>query len=228
MKKGIRYYIFDFLVIVAGITVSLYAGSRLELHNQRQEEVRILENLRDNLTADTQSIGQEIAVLTDCQRRYGYLLEDSIPFKTDSVAILFSSLLVYTTNEIRESAYEEMKHSGKMGIIENKELLNNIIRHYEEEQALLVDEYNSIDKHFILNRMITYIENDFKWYSSKTFFDPNELPEMLAFFQQTAMRNLVQSNLIFKTNTIVTYRQYLASALELITMIDSELERLGA
>ena len=227
MKKGIRDYIFDFLVIVAGITVSLYAGSRLELRNQRQEEVRILENLRDNLTADTQSIGQEIAVLTDCQRRYGYLLEDSIPFKTDSVAILFSSLLVYTTNEIRESAYEEMKHSGKMGIIENKELLNNIIRHYESSK-LLVDECNSIDKHFILNRMIPYIENDFKWYSSKTFFDPNELPEMLAFFQQRAMRNLVQSNLIFKTNTIVTYRQYLASALELITMIDSELERLGA
>ena len=114
-----------------------------------------------------------------------------------------------------------------MGIIENKELLNNIIRHYESSK-LLVDECNSIDKHFILNRMIPYIENDFKWYSSKTFFDPNELPEMLAFFQQRAMRNLVQSNLIFKTNTIVTYRQYLASALELITMIDSELERLGA
>ena len=56
MKKGLRDYTLDFLVIVTGITVSLYAGSRLELRQQRQEEVLILENLRYNLIADTISI----------------------------------------------------------------------------------------------------------------------------------------------------------------------------
>ena len=224
MKKGLRDYTLDFLVIVAGITVSMYAGSRLELRQQRQEEVRILENLRDNLIADTISIGQELSVLNNCQRRYGYLLSNSLVESIDSVAIVFSSLLIYTTNEIRESAYEEMKHSGKMGIIENKELLNNIIRHYESSK-LLVDEYNSIDKHFILNRMIPFIESSFPWYSSASFYDPAELPEILQFLQQSAMRNLVQSNLIFKTNTIVTYHQYVESAQSIITMIEAELEK---
>jgi hypothetical protein len=132
-------------------------------------------------------------------------------------------MLVYTTSEVNTTTYEEMKFSSGFGLIENKELLQQIIDHYQSS-LLLLTEYNSIDKHFILNRMIPFFENNFTLYSSPTLPEVGSRDEIEKLYNNPQFKNLLQTNLIFKINTVAILNAYIASADSLITAIQKEIK----
>lgn len=211
------------IVIIIGISISLYAGKRLEDRKEEQAQLRILENLQQALANDTVKLSVERDFLQRCSELFQGIQTGDVVANPDSAATHLGMMLVYTTSEVNTTTYEEMKFSSGFGLIENKELLQQIIDHYQSS-LLLLTEYNSIDKHFILNRMIPFFENNFTLYSSPTLPEVGSRDEIEKLYNNPQFKNLLQTNLIFKINTVAILNAYIASADSLITAIQKEIK----
>jgi hypothetical protein len=133
-KHKAKEIFIEIIIIVFAVSISIWLHNESESSKDRKEERQFLTGLKTDLTADQREMKGDSSA-------YQAILDGALYFRkvgagqalnTDSLNhyawIFFSSV----RKQSRTSRFETLKGSGKLDIIENKELLNNIINLYQE------------------------------------------------------------------------------------------------
>ena len=141
-------HIANLFVVILGISIAFYLeGYREEKANKKQERKYI-----ESLTKDLETDLQAFDTLTKTNGRIAdYLVKLSsasvgAPYKKDSLLYYLFGTQYNPPFASQRTSYESMKSSGKIELISNFELRNNIVELYEQYYRG-VDQYDaSIDR----------------------------------------------------------------------------------
>jgi len=128
-KHKLKDITIEVLIIVFAVSISIWFHNLSDRSQEHKEEKQFLEGFRNDLKDDIDNIksSREFYVHTLRGMQYFSKVGSGDSLKKDSM-IKYGSIFFSSTDlEPHNSRYEALKSSGKLGIIENKELLNKII-----------------------------------------------------------------------------------------------------
>ncbi|MER2997134.1 hypothetical protein [Pontibacter populi] len=134
-KHKLKEVLIEIGIIVFAITLSLWLHNWSEQNHIKQEEKEFLTGLKVDLEKDLTELNGDIETYRNVEKGFNYFYKVAygLPLQQDSLK-LYKWVLYNTTHfNSNNSRYEGLKASGKLGIIENKELLNNILELYQED-----------------------------------------------------------------------------------------------
>ncbi|MBF9222182.1 hypothetical protein [Hymenobacter ruricola] len=141
--KGWRHRLPEILleigIIVFAITLSIQLHAWHEHSVERAEERQFLTGLRADLTSDLAELRNDSLTYTQVLQGYRYFR--TLNARTNNVDSMHRYQWVLgnaTTLLPNSSRFEGFKSAGKLGIIENDELLSDILDYYQEQVPGLV------------------------------------------------------------------------------------------
>jgi hypothetical protein len=145
-------------IIVFAVSLSIYFHNWSDSLHERKEEREFLLGMKTDIQADLENARGDSDFYATQLYRLLYFERVSIgqPLNTDSMAVYQGVFFSNTNLEPHISRYEGLKGSGKLGIIENPDLRNNIINLHEEaiKHAEILDGYYTD----FANRIGTFVE----------------------------------------------------------------------
>ena len=105
-----------------------------------------------------------------------------------------------------------MRQSGGAAHLPDKELLASVIALYERAFPR-ASEWDGINRNFVLERMFPYVDDHGPAFQSQSeiAFAEGYHAAFVALEHEPPFRNLLRSNLIFKTGQLASYRSVLKS-----------------
>lgn len=139
-KHKLKETLLEIGIIVFAITLSLWLHNWSEHNHVKQEEKEFLTGLKDDIQRDLIQLKAGINTYREVKKGLQYFKEVGygVPLQQDSLRQyrwIFYSTTHFTPGNSR---FEGLKASGKLGIIENKELLKNILELYQEDIPWLI------------------------------------------------------------------------------------------
>lgn len=220
-------YALDLFVIILGISVSFMLNEWRE-HNQNQRsEIAALQAIHDDLVADSLVIHTENKTIESFQKLYNYFLKnaDNPKANPDSIQRALASFAMYTTLEIKNVGYEQLKATGQLGLISDKQLLSQIIDLYTNQYAV-VKEYGYIDKKMVLEQYIPFIMKD----APLSINDLNSKPDITkmkaykTLIKNKTFKNMFFINIGFKAQILTQNRELKNQIKQLINKIEKHLQ----
>jgi hypothetical protein len=132
-RQRIPEILLEIGIIVFAIMLSLQLEKWHETAADRETEHRFLVGLRTDLQSDLQELREDSLSYVKVVKGFRYFrkLGSQAP-NADSLR-RYQSVLYNTTNLIpNNSRFEGLRSSGKLGVIEDEELLNDILESYQE------------------------------------------------------------------------------------------------
>jgi hypothetical protein len=138
-KHKLKDMLFEILIIVFAITVSLWFHNLSEKSHDREEARAFLEGLAIDLANDTVQLHSDFKSYEKVIRGAAYFSKVSNGEKLNEDSLHAYSNIFYNTTRFNAniSRYEALKASGKLNIIENRALLNSIINYYQQTLPFL-------------------------------------------------------------------------------------------
>ena len=229
LRRDWPRYLLELIVIIFGISASFMLNQWRIDREDRRNEIRLLESLQANLVADTTFIGREMRFLTGGLTFYGKALasKDLSTLPQDSLGFFLTSIAAYSDFHYYDNAYHEMSSTGNSRLISSKDLRSKIFQLYNSHYQKLV-EWRSIDKQFILERMIPYLEAhmpytvDFVFIGSAPSLE--RMSQMLA--EDVQFKNMLKTNRLFKFSILRLYKNTRKETDSLLVDIETELVKL--
>ena len=156
-----RYAIGEVVLIVVGVTIALAGTSWYEGRQERRDEILVLQQLRQTLSADLQEINMTWEMTRQRERKIMALLdhlESDRPYAAE-LAKNFQSLFGWRIVRIKTAPFEALKIRG-YSLISNAILREKLISFYEDHYAKL--EYNSnLDRDYAIEKIQPYFLKNF-------------------------------------------------------------------
>jgi Family of unknown function (DUF6090) len=129
----LKEVLIEILIIVFAVTISIWFHNWSDSLHEQREAKEFLRGLKVDLKEDIAQAKEDSAFYTMQLSRFRYFLRvgNGDTLSADSMKAYQSALYSNTSLEPHISRYEGLKGSGKFGIIENTDLLNNIINLHE-------------------------------------------------------------------------------------------------
>lgn len=225
IKNRWAEYVLEIIVIIIGITLSLFFNNLKENRTERKEEIKLLESIHENLATDTLTLDTRLKTLNLFLHGYEQMLSDTIShFPNDSITLFLDFVATYTKFQGTVIGYEELKQSKSSTIIKNRVLLQKIILHYDQKYDLM-EEWNEIDKGFVLNDMLPFLSKNLKFTEGRFLY--NDAETTLKLLQtDDYFRNMVKSGSVYKQIIKLFYTQLKVDTKDLMFAIEKELEEL--
>lgn len=222
-------YLIEIVVIILGISLSFWLSEwRSSSANQSQEK-HLLESIHSDLVADSTALVSDIhalkRALNGFQKLLNYQKESNIP--ADSINIYIVMTMRYVFFPGSDNGYEEMKQTGTSNLISNRELLSKIIENYNMRYPG-IKEWNTIDRQYVLERMIPYMDEHAPHVSGGfggVTANNEKIIDVL--FRKDMFRNMVRTNSRLKTAILSIYETELANIRQLVRHIELEIEGLN-
>jgi hypothetical protein len=132
-------------IIVFAVSLSIWFHNWSDSLHERHEEKEFLTGMKTDIQADLANARGDSSFYATQLYRLKYFQRVAIgqPLSPDSIKTYQSVFFSNTNFEPHISRYEGLKGSGKLGIIENSDLRNNIINLHEEaiKHAEILDGY---------------------------------------------------------------------------------------
>lgn len=145
-----KYILGELLLIFIGVSLSLYFDNWRTNRKERQKEKELLVLLMESLQRDSVNLSNLIDINRQFYNEMTYLL-DSSRLQTEpsgKTTNYLSRLNLYLTYEPDLTAYENIKQEG-FGIIADKEIRFEIVRHYQQmNRSKFFTEWQR-DNHFL-------------------------------------------------------------------------------
>lgn len=159
LKHKIMETLVEIAIIVFAITLSLWLHNWSEHRHQVQEEKEFLTGLKTDLERDLDEMQSDKAGYIAVANGFGYFYDVTYgaPLRPDSSAKYGLTFYKDIRLNVNSSRFEGLKASGKIDIIENKELLNAMLELYQEDipwLEYLTDNFNSFKK----NRLEPFLD----------------------------------------------------------------------
>ncbi|UZR93285.1 hypothetical protein [Chondrinema litorale] len=140
MQKGFHKYVYEFIVVVAGITISLFFDGVAEDLKKGKQEKYYLQNLLSNLADDSVKLSSAIGFINEVDRSSTVLLKQNLEkpaskVAAEEIANCHTNLLMHTVFASNNSVFEELKSTGAFETIKNKNLKNDLFRYYGNVNA---------------------------------------------------------------------------------------------
>jgi hypothetical protein len=209
----------EVLIIVFAVTVSIWFHNWSDRMQEQKAEKVFLTGFRKDLYGDIENIQSSLNFYKNSLKGIQYFGEvgagDSL--NNDSLKKYASIFFSSTDLDAHTSRYEALKSSGKLVIIENPELLNNIIDLNES----ILSRINMLDDLYL-----KYIEKTSSYIQLNAQLSPKgaitNAPAILRNSQWRFLMSFGQSALI--QNVIPAHEDGLKKCHELIAEIDRELK----
>lgn len=136
----LKEFILEIIIIVFAVSISIWFHNRSE-HSHQQEDVKIfLLGLKKDLTADIAEMQQDKESYQMQRVAFGYInhTKRGEQLNKDSVNHYSRWLLNTTSLNPNNGRFEGFKSSGKIGLIENDSLQNDIMDLYQENIPALL------------------------------------------------------------------------------------------
>lgn len=216
MKHKIKEVALEIVIIVFAVSLSIWLHNWSEGLKDRHEEKEFLLGLKEDLKKDTIEMASDRQTYISVLQDYKYFRRVGVgePLNADSL-IEYRWTFFNTTQLIPNvSRFEGFKASGKLNIIENKELLNHILDLYQEDIPYMQ----------FLNQSFTDYKNQslMPYIEAHAILDSKDsMINITAILRQPQMRMmLTRGNGVL--GNIQQYTKCIADSREIINMIDEE------
>lgn len=133
-KHKLKDIVLEILIIVFAVSLSISLHNWSESRHDRHEEEEFLHGLKLDLESDLNEMSSDSANYSLALRGIKYFLRvsDGEALSKDSMDA-YGFLFYNTTYLVPNSGrFEGLKASGKLGVVQNKELRNDILDFYQE------------------------------------------------------------------------------------------------
>ena len=139
MGKYFKYAIGEILLVVIGILIALQINNWNENRKDRNEEKFILERLQNDLESDIDLISYQMEKSNTFIKQYLFcievLLEEREATRSEFIDN-FSSITTIVFFKQNRTTFDNIVSSGKMDLIRNKDLTDEIITYYTEGEDI--------------------------------------------------------------------------------------------
>jgi hypothetical protein len=151
LKHKITETLVEIAIIVFAITLSLWLHNWSEHNHLVQEEKEFLQGLKVDLEQDLKEMQADKNAYEGVEKGLNYFYSVSFGAAVTDDSVKRYSPIFYNTTRLNsnDSRFQGLKASGKIGIIENKILLNSILEFYQEDIPMLNylnDNFNNFKK----------------------------------------------------------------------------------
>lgn len=128
-QHKLKDILLEVLIIVFAVTISIWFHNYSDKLQERREQKEFLTGLRNDLKGDIENIKESQGFYEKSLKGIHYFMKVGAgdTLIKDSLVKYGDLFFSWTEIEPHNSRYEALKSSGKLGIVENNELLNNII-----------------------------------------------------------------------------------------------------
>ena len=164
--KYMRYAMGEIVLVVIGILIALQINTWNEERKNRNFEFLTLSELKKNIGYDLQQMDSMNTEFNQTIRSSGIVLRalSSDQKFHDSLNIHFGRAMIYLDMNFHKGIYESIKSSGSQ-IINDEVLRFEINNYYDYSITDMEDGFREIRDDFY-NYMLTYLREDFKYYTS--------------------------------------------------------------
>jgi hypothetical protein len=216
-KLKLRDIFIEVLIIVFAITVSIWFHNLSDKRQSRTEQDEFLTGLKKDLKSDIENIQNSLRFYEYCQDGMKYFIKVSAgdTLSRDSLRKYGDLFFSSTELEPHGSRYEGLKSSGKLGIIENKDLLNNIIKLNETSLSRI----QLLNGYYLshLEKLSDFIEQHAQLSPKGEITNGSEL---LRTSQMLLLLEYTRSNI--SNNLIPAHKEGIAECTEIIDQINKE------
>jgi hypothetical protein len=225
IKNRWAEYVIEILVIIIGITLSLFFNNLKESNAERKEEIKLLASIHENLATDTATLDTRLKTLDIFLHGYKQILSPEIDtFPNDSIVLFLDFVATYTKFQGMLVGYEELKQSKSSTIIKNRLLLEKIMLHYDQKYDLMA-EWNEIDKGYVLDDMLPFLSQNMKYMEGEFLYNDVETTLQLL-KSDDYFKNMIKSGSVFKQIIKMVFIQLKKDIKNLMLEIEVELEEL--
>jgi hypothetical protein len=213
-----KEFFIEIAIIVFAVSISIWFHNLSEKSHDRKEAKQYLEGLKKDLVLDVQEMKRDSSFLSEQLRLFSYLAEVK-KGNLDTIIINRDRRLFFTDVYLRPnvSRFEALKFSGKMNLIEDKELLDEIINLYEERIPIVVNSGTEVST-FREKMILDYIDS-FQLFSEKREAD------FLNFIQTDETLKYYCGRFADRTMRLMgRYHDLIKSTEKLIKMIEKEIK----
>jgi hypothetical protein len=213
-----KEFLIEIAIIVFAVSISIWFHNMSEKSHDRKEAKQYLEGLKKDLTKDITEMREDSASFVSQYAFYKKLAASQGGIVDTALIIENNWMFTNQTALIPNiSRFEALKYSGKMNIIENKELLDEILNLYEEKIPQLISTANNIN---------SYKNSTFNEYmESHRYYLKAKQPEFYKAVQTDADLNYyfkrIASNM---PEVIEQYQNVIQHNEKLVKMIDNEVK----
>ena len=131
-SKYFKYAIGEIILVVIGILIALQINTWNQIHKDSKEEYFVLEKLHENLKTDTTNLKNSIlriqSFLDDLKVIEREMKDETL--SNFSVELSMPLLSVVGTN-LETTTWENLKSTGKLGLIKNRTLVDSLQAYYK-------------------------------------------------------------------------------------------------
>jgi hypothetical protein len=159
LKHKIQEFLVEIFIIIFAVSLSIWFHSASEKSHDREEAKIFLEGLKKDLIKDSEEMKNDYMSFGEQKEFYDSLITQQ-KGKLDTAYLnrkfwVFSNQTYLIPNISR---FEALKYSGKMSLIKNDELLDEIINLYEEKMPQTVRYAQDLNK-YKNNTLCEYLES---------------------------------------------------------------------
>jgi hypothetical protein len=159
-KEKLGEIVLEIFIIVFAISLSLYLHERAEKNEEHHLQDEFLVGLKEDLQNDIKELTEDSLSYIKNQKGFHYFRQlgndQSLP---DSVAFYWNTLFNSNILIPNDSRFQGLKSAGKLYVIGDKKLLNDILDLYQEKiPALLMA--TQIFADLKNNRLMPFLENN--------------------------------------------------------------------
>jgi hypothetical protein len=216
----LKEIIVEILIIVFAVSISIWFHNWSDRIHEREEEKEFLTGLQKDLKGDLVNLNESLQFYRYALAGTHYFIAigNGAPINKDSVNKFNNVFFSSTDLEPHTSRYEGLKGSNSFGIIENKELLNDIIDLHES----IFTRINTLDRYYhddISNKMVPFISTRVVLSANGASSNGKELA------QTSEMRILMMTmNGYIRGNILDAHQAAIAKCNQISMEIDKELK----
>ncbi|MGN6617526.1 MAG: hypothetical protein ACTHJ5_10150 [Ilyomonas sp.] len=212
----LKDFLLEIVIIVFAVTISIWFHNRSEHHHQQEDVQTFLLGLQKDLTAD-------IAEMQDDKRSYemqkaafSYIAHTELAdtLRQDSLAYYSNWIYNSTALNPNNGRFEGFKWSGKIGLIENDSLQNDILDLYQENIPSLLNSTSNYVSH--KNVLFDYLQ--------KTLRRTTDSTNNLAVVLNTEEAHNISRVLVFTNEITDRYEATINKMRKIIAEIRKEYE----
>lgn len=148
----------EFVIVVAGISLSFWLQDLRQLQGDRAEERRYLEGLKRDLAMDEVALSKTAEMFGRMVESIDALLdpESRAEMSIEEIDVAMDALLTYAGFSSVQATYKELQQSGGSKLIQDKELLAEVISLYDRMYSN-AEEWEQINRSYVLDQMFPYL-----------------------------------------------------------------------
>lgn len=227
-RRGAWTYFFEFLIIIAGISVSFLLNEWREGKKMEEKKVSLLQEISNDLANDSLQLSFSV-------KYYGLMLNahDSLlnnldkSFHSDSLDMYLDFVSSYFPFQETKSTFLKITNDPELVISQEDTLLEYFLAIHNQLYPH-IHEWVSVDKGFVLQQVLPYMDlhapfyyppPENKSFQGKVFYDLKE---------ENAFLNLLKSGRTFKSAIAQVYSSALRTVVYRKRQIDEHLASLNS